>query len=566
MPPRMYPPKLPIDVRRDPKRSAEVKVFDRLETDPTMNEKWSVYYSYNWIENVDGRTRDGEADFVIAHPDVGILVLEVKGGRVTIRPGKKWISVDRNGEPFDIENPIQQAMKSKKAILNSILENWEDGKHKPFFRMRHGAILPDTIGPTNGEKVFPQGLRRSQFVFKEEMEELGLCIRRMINWNASGADDPIGMGGAKGAQLLKALYGSRELLLDGFNRRMKYAEGEIAEFSEQQKKLLDVTLNQKRCVIQGCAGTGKTLLAVEKVRREVDAGKRVLLLCFNKMLNSHLKDVLAAVGQESLKPNPRIETFHRFAMQTTGLNPGPDNAKFFGETLPEAFHFKVLAATEEGLTQELRYDTIVVDEGQDFKPDWLEAIQDLAELQDASLFVFEDTNQNIYEGHDASSVLSVEPLTLIENYRNTDLIFETLSTYLIDTDVISAGPSGPSVRWLTCETTKIKSVLETEIRLLKESDGIDNEEIVVLTGTSRENSSLPASIAGVDHFSGWEFKGLERNIVFVAELENLIKNRKLAYATLSRAKYFLVVVGTEHQHDELKTITAQQSNNDGNLR
>ena len=556
MPPTMHPSVLTVDVRSDPKRSAEVKVFDRLQSDPTLNENWSVFYSYDWIENVDGMTRDGEADFVVAHPDVGILVLEVKGGRVTIRPGKKWTSVDRKGNTFEIENPIQQAMKSKKAILKSLLENWGYDRRIPFIRMRHAAILPDTIGPTEEEQLFPQGLRRSQLVFKEEMDDLGLCIRRMINWNASGADDPIGMGGVKGAELLEALFGAREILLDGFNRRMKYAEGEIAEFSEQQKQFLDITQNQKRCVIHGCAGTGKTLLAVEKVRREIRSGKNVLLLCFNQMLRLHLRDVLAANDHKNSTQNPKIETFHRFAMQITGLSPNDDKASFFDRTLPEAFHFRVLAAAEQGLPEGLRFDTIVVDEGQDFKPDWLEAIQDLAELQDAALFVFEDANQNIYNGREASSVLNVEPLTLINNYRNTDLIFEALSTYLTDTDVISAGPSGPSVRWLKCDASNLKRALETEIRLLQESDGVDSGEIVVLTGASREASSLPVSIAGVDHFSGWEFKGLERNIVFVAELENIIKDRKLAYATLSRAKFLLVVVGPENQLEKLTTFCA----------
>ena len=39
-----------------------------------------------------------------------------------------------------------------------------------------------------------------------------------------------------------------------------------------------------RCLIEGAAGTGKTVLALEYSRRQVKKGNKVLLLCFNRLL------------------------------------------------------------------------------------------------------------------------------------------------------------------------------------------------------------------------------------------------------------------------------------------
>jgi len=57
--------------------------------------------------------------------------------------------------------------------------------------------------------------------------------------------------------------------------------------------LLDNLAAHNRAAIEGAAGTGKTVLAMEKARRLATTGRRVLLLCFN----SPLAQDLAAYGR-----------------------------------------------------------------------------------------------------------------------------------------------------------------------------------------------------------------------------------------------------------------------------
>src|SRR5262245_38643002 len=120
----MIPFELPDSVRNDPNRSGEVAVFDALQGDYLLN-GFTAWYSPKWLAGYKGALRDGEADFILASPKIGFLSIEVKGGRVKreILTGK-WTSKNRNGQVVSIEDPIHQAMKSKKVLLNYLLKHW----------------------------------------------------------------------------------------------------------------------------------------------------------------------------------------------------------------------------------------------------------------------------------------------------------------------------------------------------------------------------------------------------------------------------------------------------------
>jgi hypothetical protein len=82
---RVYPKEMPSWVRQDPLRSAECKVYSALKTQ--LDEPYVLFYSRPWLGlTSDGREIDGEADFVIVHPEFGILSIEVKGGEIHYDP------------------------------------------------------------------------------------------------------------------------------------------------------------------------------------------------------------------------------------------------------------------------------------------------------------------------------------------------------------------------------------------------------------------------------------------------------------------------------------------------
>ena len=74
---RMYPALFDRDIQS----SAERRLFEAFARE--LDDEWVVLHHVKWIGNDEfGRPHDGEADFAVAHPYLGVLVLEVKGGRI----------------------------------------------------------------------------------------------------------------------------------------------------------------------------------------------------------------------------------------------------------------------------------------------------------------------------------------------------------------------------------------------------------------------------------------------------------------------------------------------------
>ena len=147
--------------------------------------------------------------------------------------------------------------------------------------------------------------------------------------------------------------------------------------------ILDSLAAHDRAAIAGPAGTGKTVLAMEKARRMATTGQRVLLLCFNRPLALDL--AARADGFE-------VETFHDFCRRLSsrvGLRFGPKtnrdkDTRFWAEEAP-----MLLLEALQQLPAEVRYDAIVVDEGQDFLPDWWPCLDEaLRRNREGTLYAF----------------------------------------------------------------------------------------------------------------------------------------------------------------------------------
>jgi len=72
----MFPEHVTSEMRADPRRSGEVRTYRALTT--SLPDDYSVFYSVPWRGKTrDGRLRDGEADFIVVHPELGVLTTEV---------------------------------------------------------------------------------------------------------------------------------------------------------------------------------------------------------------------------------------------------------------------------------------------------------------------------------------------------------------------------------------------------------------------------------------------------------------------------------------------------------
>src|SRR4051812_16600982 len=102
----MFPNRLADATTGDPKRAAEVAVYEALRAQ--LGEEYVVFYSVAWLsKSPNGGAPDGETDFVLLHPQKGVLVIEVKGGTIGHDGASDtWTSTDRFGQRHVIHNPF----------------------------------------------------------------------------------------------------------------------------------------------------------------------------------------------------------------------------------------------------------------------------------------------------------------------------------------------------------------------------------------------------------------------------------------------------------------------------
>ncbi len=182
-----------------------------------------------------------------------------------------------------------------------------------------------------------------------------------------------------------------------------------------QYQLLNVLAGVRRAAIVGGAGTGKTMLAAEKARRLAREGFTTLLVCFNAPLARMLAEETAETARSTGRLT--VTTFHQLCQDlgreagVLGERPDPVPQTWWDATLPDAL-------VDAGERLGPRYHAIVVDEGQDFAPEWLLALEALSfGGREDVLYVFHDPAQAIYR-EDVVGQLGLQEYPLEQNCRN----------------------------------------------------------------------------------------------------------------------------------------------------
>jgi hypothetical protein len=543
---KMYPDPLPHYVTGNPLRSTECAVYRGLRD--SLGDDWHVFYSRPWLGlRPDGAEVDGEADFVVAHPDLGLLVIEVKGGVVS-RDGSSdcWMSRDRHGVTHVIKDPVRQARESKYCLLRKIQDSrlWTGG----FINARHAVVLPgsgrpkDDLGPDMPLDIF---------AFMDDCGDLGGWAERRLRTRPDPRTSALGTRGI--SLLIKILARSFELT-PALRSSLAEMERDITRLSAEQFSVLDQLAMNRRMLIRGGAGTGKTVLALEKAFRLAGEGRRTLLTCYNRPLGEHLSALTR--GQSEIVAG----SFHQVCLDLinrAGLSP-PDRRMtseraYFSELLPES----LLRALEA--SPDLRFDAVIADEGQDFEPEWWEILELCLTSSNGTLYIFLDDNQQVR--YQSASVPDYPGFLLTQNLRNAKEVFRAASRFYTGGPYIGQGPDGGLVETIpTGHMDQATVFLETArwLKKLIRSQGVPPGKVAVLAPTSRMAEALRGSPAG--EVSQWcaadqlsddavvidsvrRFKGLERAVIALTGLEEIVCSPELMYTATTRATVRLVLIG-----------------------
>lgn len=554
-----FPRNLPEHIRKDYSRGAEVETFDALKRKAPPD--FYIFYNCDWIDPRENPvpTKDGEADFVIAHHTFGFICLEVKGGDVR-RNGetKEWYRQLKNSKK-KIKNPVAQAKNSKFVILELLKRKWPRGQ-MPYIKMCHGVILPHLSRPKNTED-FGADMPISRFAFKDDMTNLWGAISIMM-LEKEGNISSTGELGSIGINLLKELF-TKDIRLDvKLNSVLDVFDNRITDNTHEQVKFLEFSKNFNRAIVIGGAGTGKTFLAIKKAKEFANSSKKTLLLYYNEAIAKFCKQKLA--DYENIK----VLTFHQLCSLCLDNKKVADFSISDREKFDDALPNLLIESISNGKAP--TFDAIIIDEAQDLRQEWLEAVMFcLTDVDHGDFYLFKDDNQKIYKNENSSEDLfKVSPFTLTKNVRNTEKIFRFAENYYsgVTNDVYDF--DGPEVKLINIKDQLLSKTLWKYLSQLMSFEGVPAEKIAVLSFKSREKSevfgmlndkSVPASspvTKGKFTFdSVYRFKGLERQLVVLVDLDAIIISNELLYVAMSRARTFLVIMGNEDQLAEFERIS-----------
>ncbi len=503
----------------------EKRLSERLEQ--KLEDDYLVWY------NVPIGPRQQRPDFIVLHPRRGLLVLEVKDWKseTILQADRQQVDLSTGRGLVRETNPLMQA-RAYAVAINNLLETDPALRYPADSRYAGKLMMPWAHG------VVLSRIRRSQFIdsgLDAVMPgHLVICQDEMVEqvdaeafqerlWAMFSHSFPVALSFPQIERIrwhlfpeLRVLPGEGQFGLfegDAPTGAGALQMPDLIQVMDQQQEILARSLGEGHRIIHGVAGSGKTMILGYRAMHLARSQSRpILVLCYNRTLAARLEHI---VRQRGMEDRISVFNFHRWCreMLVTYHEPVPaiQDGKDFA-----AWPAAVIEAVERGRIPRAQYGAVLIDEGQDFEPDWYRLIVQMVDPATKALLVLYDDAQNIHGRRDRPSftwksvgVEAVGHTTILKlNYRNTleilsvarDFAHELLHGSAGDDDGVpviapeSAGRRGAIPELLRAEHLADESRLLLE-RLRQEQDrGRPLSEIAVLTRSSQESQQWHARL------------------------------------------------------------------------
>ncbi len=531
---------IPASVRDFHGSHGEERVFQALRGLP---DEVTVMHSFRWLHPGSGRGvtgsfgPQGEGDFVLFDPDRGLMVIEVKGGHIWCDQGEWRQKNRRTGAVFTI-HPEEQARNTVHRIREEVQARVAEARSLLFC---HAIWFPDGVTDRVNLPMYCPG---DIVLDEDDIARPALGIEKAFAYWRKVLS---GRGGVpkKAARAVMDAIAPTLSLVPSVRRGVEEREAQLVQLTHEQAKVMHFLDEQRHAAIHGAAGTGKTMVALEKAKRLASPKSQVLFLCYNNALQRHLQ-------KKHGHPNVRYSTFHGFVREMIGP----------GGTLEEATRALLDRLLDNA---PVPYDHLIIDEGQDFEAEWLEYLGH--RFREGVFYVFYDRHQLI-QGGDLPWLESVPcRLVLGRNCRNTDQIARVAYRAGGLAHAPSLGVSGPRpvlhvVRTSAEATSLTEALLEAACTKAK---ALPHDLAVLTLDTQPDNTPLMGiRVAGQDvvtdpttgHVTvttARRFKGLEASMVIVADADFRQAAepdwRRRLYVACSRARHAVHLITMTDEAD-----------------
>lgn len=598
-------------------QNSERKVHKKLST---LDDTFHVFHSVTWSYPLEG-----ECDFIIFHEDKGFIAVEVKGGTIE-RRDNHWYSTNKHGELFTIKDPANQAKRSMRTICQVYKDRYGsfNGTYSKYSMDLHGHTVMDSSNLDNIESWLnthfsaisakrkgavmltkdndnfldmmkrdisvPLSIRKAIELQEESIKEANTVQDYLLDLfddkNLIGFQGAAGTGktwiAMKKARRLAGL-GDRVLFLC-YNRQIndliKNNLGDVENITVSTFHAFSYNVIRqylkKHMATDDCKQCFSSCIIdiVQSTVQEPDTIKPLNLDSTDSLINGAL---------DKLSKIPKNTSCSDVVADYQAKLPGaiseivsllvPDNDDFFGDRIPLA----VMAVFENDntLLDDFMFDTLIIDEAQDFHKNWCECLKYLFNKnEDRVCYIFYDDNQTIFTNEPELPVAGLITSVGLEdhifklrgNLRNTSNIHDF---------AVSRSGKGQTSRSLDIpglEPVELdiaddkEAALKTGeiIKELVEEHRVPRENIIVLSNRSFEKSVFAnnkkvkgytlvptgdgAREKSVRFRTIQQFKGLEADVeILVVHRREIDKSERynsdeLMYVGYTRAKHLLYVL------------------------
>jgi hypothetical protein len=586
---KVSPPLKEMERLRQPLTPGERMVLDLFLRELPL--EWEIY--------VQPHLNGLRPDFVLLNPAVGIAVFEVKDWdldalhyfvAVGRHGGPVLMARDGNGVEFskERENPVRAVNRYKQSI------------HEIYCPRIKGA---GSFGVVTAGVIFPfSDTGRVKALLAPFMTDV-LDTKAVPYHPVSGVRDVAD-------SIIQSVFPEVR------RQRSKFMTPELAsdlrgwleepDFAGSQREPLKLDAEQRRLVndwpasgyrrLKGPAGSGKSVVLAARTAYRASLEKSVLVVTYNITLWHYLRD-LVAKGLD--KPNAsdliRFRHFHSFCkdvIEDAGYGHIYDSMAKAMANDPAKIDHTLNVAIPELACRALNspdvqmYDTIVLDEGQDYRPEWWSIVRKALKPGGEALLVADNT-QDIYGTSKAWTEQAMNDMgfggrwaRLGKSYRLPAAVQEFVGIYaktfidpermdLPEPEQADMALDNCTLRWIRCCPEEAVEAVEQEILTLMTltgGNGTSNADITLLTDDTAVGASVVQCLgrrnirtlstfslnkferrkekmafwmgdARVKATTPHTFKGWEaRLIVVYASQFRSPENRAIIYAALTRIK------------------------------